>query len=95
MADKWEREKPLTSRWLGLGTEAGYRPVLEKGLMVFHDGKMPPKRCMGWLVLTPKGVEVLESLEREFNESLLRLKQNLEYANSYQSKYMLVGGITS
>jgi len=45
----------LSTAWVGLGTEAQYRPAVDAGLMTWHDGKLPPKRCMGWLVLTKKG----------------------------------------
>jgi hypothetical protein len=44
MSDSWEKEKSIRFRWLGLGTEAAYRPIIDAGLMVFHDGRTPPKR---------------------------------------------------
>ena len=54
-----QRDKNILSRWLGLGTEAEYRPAIKEGLMVFWDKKVPPPRCMGWLCLTEKGVTIL------------------------------------
>jgi len=48
--------EPLRNAWVGLGTVSEYKSVLDDGLMIFHDGKKPYKRCRGWLVLTDKGV---------------------------------------
>lgn len=92
MADSQEKAKPLEKRWLGLGTAAAYRPVLDKGLMVFHNGKVPPKMCMGWLCLTPAGVVAMESCSSEFSEALEKLKKT-NYKRSYLSQYMLAGGL--
>lgn len=74
--DTHEHSKPMTQRWLGLGTEAAYRPVLDAGLMRFHDGRTPPKRCMGWLCLTEEGVEILKAHEAEFQEKLEQLRKD-------------------
>lgn len=52
----------ITERWLGLGTEAEYRPAIAEGLMVWHDGIPPPKRILGWLCLTNKGAGALLDL---------------------------------
>jgi hypothetical protein len=54
--------EPLTMAWIGLGTAAFYRPAIDAGLMTFHDGRTPPKRCMGWFVLTDKGQSVFTSM---------------------------------
>lgn len=52
-------QENLHERWLGLGTEAEYRPVIKAGLMKFFNGNPPPPRCCGWLVLTDKGIAAL------------------------------------
>lgn len=88
-----KQSKPLLSRWLGLGTAAAYRPILEAGLMVFHDGKIPPPRCMGWLCLTPAGVEAMQSKARQFKEELEMLKKT-SYRDSRAAHYPLAGGLT-
>lgn len=49
----------LSRAWLGLGTEADYRQGINDGYFTWHDGRVPPKRCMGWLVLTEKGQKVI------------------------------------
>ena len=51
--------EPLHQAWIGLGTEADYRPAIKDELMKWHDNKQPPPRCAGWLVLTEKGQEVI------------------------------------
>lgn len=94
MCDPQERSKPLGIRWLGLGTKSAYEPVLKAGLMMFHNGKLPPKRCMGWLILTPEGEKVFKSMEKEFKKELDRLKEDFYYKNSYISQYSLAGGLT-
>jgi len=94
-ADDTENRKPLEQRWLGLGSKSAYRPVLEAGLMRFHDGKNPPPRCMGWLVLTPKGVTAMKALEAEFAEVMDRLEANPEYQRSIRANYMMAGGVLS
>jgi hypothetical protein len=92
MADARERSKPLHERWLGLGTEAAYRPAIEAGLMRFHDGRTPPPRCMGWLVLTPAGISTLWGLRREFEEQLAGLKRT-RYPQQLRAQYQLCGGL--
>ena len=93
MADSHERSKPLRNRWLGLGTEAIYRPVIDGGLMVFHDGRIPPAKYMGWLCLTPRGVDAFLGAADEFAKKLAELKQNTDYQQSYTAHYSLAGGL--
>ena len=95
MADGVERSKPLTRRWLGLGTEAAYRPVLRAGLMQFHDGQIPPPRCMGWLRLTVAGAAVLKHIEPECQTKLSSLNANPRYQSSHVAHYHLAGGLTA
>jgi len=95
MADDVENRKPLEQRWLGLGSKSAYRPVLEAGLMRFHDGENPPPRCMGWLVLTPEGVAAMKGLEDEFAEAMDRLEADPAYQRSIRANYLLAGGILS
>lgn len=90
-----EAKLPLTLRWLGLGTRSAYRSVLDANLMVFHNGKNPPVRCMGWLVLTEEGVRALAELTPEFEAALKALKQDKSYQRSFISQYVLAGGILS
>ena len=92
MADEHEKSKPIHLRWLGLGTAAAYRPVIKAGLMAFHDGRIPPRGCMGWLCLTEKGIATLEENRKEFEESLKKLKATTSYQNSFMAHYMLAGG---
>jgi hypothetical protein len=94
IADAHERSKRLDQRWLGLGTEAAYRPAIKDGLMTWHDGRMPPRRCMGWLVLTEAGITVMASMEEEFSKAMDDLEQDPAYQRSYLSQYQLVGGLT-
>ena len=68
MGDSWEKAKPLGQKWIGLGTRSAYKEALDGGYMVFHDGKTP--ECMGWLVLTPKGVDLYCQLAPEFKEAV-------------------------
>ena len=93
MADNVERSKPLTRRWLGLGTEAAYRPALRAGLMQFHDGEIPPPRCMGWLCLTTAGVAALKRIEPECQRALASLNADAGYQSSYVAHYQLAGGL--
>ena len=95
MADDYERSKPLERRWLGLGTAAVYRPVINEGYKCFHDGKTPPPLCMGWLILTPKGVKALQRLEAEFSDELNTLKKHTDYSASILGNYTLAGGLTA
>lgn len=94
MADNHEKSKPLNKRWLGLGTASVYRPVLEAGLMAWHDGRPPAKRCMGWLVLTDAGVTALWDNRAELDPALTRLQADPNYQRSYLSSYSLAGGFT-
>ena len=94
MADSYEKAKPMNKRWLGLGTEAAYRPAIKAGLMRFFDRRTPPPRCMGWLVLTDDGIKVYESLEEGFSEVMEDIKQNTNYSKSYTANYILMGGLS-
>jgi hypothetical protein len=89
----WQLKKPLDQRWLGLGSRAAYRSVLDAGLMVFHDGQNPPPRVSGWLVLTSWGVTALFECENEFKQALSDLKRNFDYQRSLRSQYNLAGEI--
>lgn len=89
-----DKGKPLEQIWLGLGTEATYRPAIDAGLMKFHDGQTPPKRCMGWLVLTDKGVEKLREYEPEFEKRMEKMVKS-GYWQTYEAHYELMGGITA
>ena len=91
--DMLEQIKPIGKRWLGLGTEAAYRPAIAAGLMVFHDGQNPPPRCKGWLTLTPKGVKALKGLEPEFTERLDAWKRG-GYERTLAAQYSLMGGLS-
>lgn len=95
MADEVERSKPLTQRWLGLGTAAAYAPAIRAGLMVFHDGRTPPARCMGWLRLTQAGIEAMEARREGFESRLRNMKTDQAYTSSYHSRFVLAGGITT
>jgi len=57
-----QRTLPLKDQWLGLGTEAVYRSGIKAGFFKFHDGEIPPPRCMGWLVLTDAGIAAMKAL---------------------------------
>lgn len=95
MADAHERSKPLTMRWLGLGTAAAYRPVLKTGEMAFFDGRIPETRCMGWLVLTDKGIKAMHEHSKEFATVIDDLHKKTSYDHSYLANYMLAGGVTA
>ena len=58
--DPSQCNKPLKSRWLGLGTKTEYGPAIDAGLMQFVH--TPQKRCNGWLNLTDEGVELFNTL---------------------------------
>jgi len=94
MFDPHEQDKPLIERWLGLGTEAAYRPAINAGLFRFHDGRIPPKRCMGWLCLTPAGVSAMLEYQTKF-EAILNSWKALGYEQSILGQYQLAGGITT
>ena len=94
MCDSREKQKPINRRWLGLGTAVAYKLMIESGLMTFHDSRIPPKGCMGWLVLTQYGIALLEENKKEFAIKLKELKSNPLYQGSYISQYQLAGGIT-
>ena len=87
------KDQPLRQRWLGLGTEAAYRSVINAGLMVFFDGKVPPRCCMGWLVLTPEGITLFNELSEEFEKEMQKLRADPEYRRSYWANYTLAGGL--
>lgn len=93
MQDSCEQAKPLLKKWVGLGTEAAYRPALNEGLFRFHDDRKPYKRCMGWLCLTEKGAALLQENEAEFKRLLEGMKAS-GYDNSIIANYTLAGGIT-
>src|SRR5512133_941492 len=86
--DAVEQRKPLVGRWLGLGTEPAYRPVLDAGLMTWACG-VPAKRCMGWLKLTDKGAATMKEREQDFRETMNQLKGNPRYTKSAHANYML------
>lgn len=94
MADTWEQNKPLTKRWLGLGTYTAYKPILNAGLMRWHNGKQPPMRCMGWLCLTTAGASALQEYEKEFSTILAALK-TVGYDRTLKAQYTLAGGIVA
>lgn len=52
----FHRGEPPLEAWSGLGTRTDYKQVLESGMMDWTGGMLPPTRCMGWLVLTSKGL---------------------------------------
>ena len=57
----WGDNKSLTEAWTGLGCKTTYKSALNAGLMEWVYG--PPKTgTMGWLKLTPKGVDVLRGM---------------------------------
>jgi hypothetical protein len=87
-----DRERPFTERWLGLGTEPVYRPVIKAGLMKFVNGS-PPSRCMGWLVLTEKGVNVMQECAEYYNfaKKLEERRNRKDVLDSYN----LAGGLTT
>lgn len=67
----FHKGEPIQNCWLGLGTESFYRDAITDGLMTWHDGKTPPRRCAGWLVLTKKGESVfMQMLADIANEKL-------------------------
>ena len=61
-----DKLNPLTKRWLGLGTLAQYAPMLDNGLMKWHDFPSPPPHCPGWLCLTDQGAALLLDNIEEF-----------------------------
>lgn len=89
-----EKAKPFTKRWLGLGTEAAYRPAIRAGLMVFHDGKTPPPRCMGWLILTKKGAIAYKEHENRLSTKWKSILKDPDYQRSLLAHYQLAGGLT-
>jgi hypothetical protein len=93
IADSHERSKPMTKRWLGLGTKSAYAPAIKAGIMVFHDGKEPGDRIMGWLCLTDKGLAAYRQLEGEFAEHLKFLKNETAYPRTVFSRFSLAGGL--
>ena len=93
MADGHERAKVVTNRWLGLGTEAAYRPAIQAGLMRWHDGRTPPVRCMGWLCLTEKGAETMAAMAADFARALADIKRDTAYQDGYKSRFQLAGGL--
>lgn len=57
-------DKSLGDKWLGLGTEAEYRSIIEDGYMVWVNYEAPSPRIMGWLKLTSKGEEIIRQIAR-------------------------------
>ena len=57
--------------------------------MQFWDGKIPPPRCMGWLVLTEKGVEKLKEFENRLHAPvdtiLLGKKKTIEFISYWSN----------
>jgi hypothetical protein len=93
MEELHERSKPLEQRWLGLGTKSAYKSVLDAGLMTWFNGRTPPIRCMGWLVLTPKGIVLFKQLEKEFEAHYKRMVDSGYYSNSIRANFTLAGGM--
>ena len=91
MGDSFESQKPLERRWLGLGTKSAYRPALEGGYMRFWNGVEPTPRCMGWLVLTEKGITAMQKHESEFKRRLADMRAR-GYDNTTMANFMLAGG---
>jgi len=88
-----EQGRPIEERWLGLGTDAAYRQMIDSGLMQFHNNHIPPTRCMGWLVLTNLGIKAIKEYESEFKEILDGMKRS-GYDRSILANFQLAGGIT-
>lgn len=86
MSDGFEKSKPIGERWLGLGTAAAYRVMIDSGLMRFFDGETPPPRCLGWLVLTEAGIKVMNEHKPEFQEIFDGMKRS-GYDQSILSQY--------
>ena len=62
--------KPILDCWIGLGTEAEYRPAIKAGLMKWVCVAPPPPRCPNWLQLTPEGEDAIrEYLNRKILNS--------------------------
>lgn len=93
--DYIQEGKPITKRWVGLGTEAAFRPAIEAGLMHWFDDEQPPPRCKGWLCLTELGVTVLWDHRAEFEKMLQGLKEDSRYQRSTVSQFTLAGGLSS
>jgi hypothetical protein len=75
--------EPLRNAWIGLGTATEYKPAIDEGLMIFHDGVKPYKRCMGWLILTDKGTTLfLQMIAAHMNTHC--------DLNSYSNHYELI-----
>jgi hypothetical protein len=90
-----DRSKLITQRWVGLGTSSVYRPGIDAGLFVFIGDKIPEPRCMGWLVLTEKGVTALLDNIGEFVDELRRLKGDAAYNRSISANFQLAGRLTN
>jgi hypothetical protein len=84
---------PLESRWLGLGTEAAYRPIIEAGLMTWVSGQPTAPRQARWLKLTAAGVEAFAAYEKELSEALAELKRSEAYQREYSSRFQLAGAL--
>jgi hypothetical protein len=83
-----EKHKPLLQRWVGLGTEAAYRPALRAGLLRWVGSETPRPRIMGWLQLTEKGAAFL----LDNAELLLSTKTGPGGTLQY---YQVAGGLTA
>lgn len=57
----FHNDKPLNNTWLGLGTEAVYRPAVQNGLMT-RIISISGRGILGWYVLTDKGIELYKKL---------------------------------
>ena len=78
-----------------MGTYSIYRNGIKKGYFQFHDGKIPPKRCMGWIVLTEKGAEIYTELLKEHQSKWDYAIESYKIRNPITSQYQLAGGLTA
>jgi len=93
IGDDAERGLPLTRKWVGLGTAAAYKPMVEAGYMTFHDGKIPPPRCMGWLVFTETGAAKYQELLPDLQRAYAEFQKAIKGGNGYLWEYSLFGGL--
>lgn len=58
---KFNNQKlPLITAWTGLGYASHYKPVIDAGWMTWISGRIPSRRCMGWLRLTEEGAKIVQ-----------------------------------